>query len=188
MAAAGEGRNDKQGNARAVAEKVQRLNVPGVIVAAAFVESDDERSVGEEIRPGSQVIHRFFDHAFEEVEFGRCRVTVDQTIRLDERNGRKSFGIDSGEEVRRILDMRGALRGIAHDGRGVGLEVADVAVGSPDLDERTWVIGGVLEGDGSGVRAAVIGPGKNLLSVYFAGGPGIYGGDRAAASDARGVD
>jgi len=49
-------------------KKSSRLNVPGVIVAAAFIEGDDERSVDEEIRPGSQVINRFFDHAFEEVE------------------------------------------------------------------------------------------------------------------------
>src|SRR6266849_6633686 len=38
VASPGEGRNDNQRNARAVAEEVQRLNVAGVIVTASFVE------------------------------------------------------------------------------------------------------------------------------------------------------
>jgi len=97
------------------------------------------------------------------------------TIRLDERNGRKSFGIDSGEEVRRILDMRGALRGIAHDGRGVGLEVADVAVGSPDLDERTWLLGRAGRRWQRCTRRRNR-PGDILLIESFADSPGIDGG------------
>src|SRR6266852_6966455 len=80
----GEGRNDNQRNARPVAKEVQGLNVAGVIVAAAFVEGDDQRGLSEKIGPGSQVIHRSLDHAFEEVEFGRCWVTVDQTVWLNE--------------------------------------------------------------------------------------------------------
>src|ERR1700739_3324902 len=45
VAAFGERRNNNQRDARAVTEKVQRLNVAGIIVAAAFVHGDDERGL-----------------------------------------------------------------------------------------------------------------------------------------------
>ena len=38
-------RNHDQRNARAVAEEIQRLHIAGVIVAAAFVEGDEDRCV-----------------------------------------------------------------------------------------------------------------------------------------------
>src|SRR5260370_14880054 len=110
VASAGEGRNDNQGNARPVAKEVQGLNVAGVIVAAAFVEGDDQRGLSEKIGPGSQVIHRFLDHAFEEVEFGGRRMTINQAVRLDEGHGGASFGGEGGGGNRRVLDVGGAGR------------------------------------------------------------------------------
>src|SRR5580693_2523210 len=35
-------RNDQQRNPRAIAEEVNRLDVPGIIVAAAFIEGDED--------------------------------------------------------------------------------------------------------------------------------------------------
>src|SRR5260370_35949392 len=96
VASAGEGRNDNQRNARPVAEEVQRLNVAGVIVAAAFVEGDDQRGFSEKIRPGSQVVEGLLDQAFEEVEFGGRRMTINQAVWLDEGHGGPSFGASGG--------------------------------------------------------------------------------------------
>ena len=47
----GEGRDDDERNAGSVTEEVQRLNVAGVVIAAALVEGDDERRFDEEFRP-----------------------------------------------------------------------------------------------------------------------------------------
>ena len=45
MAARGKLGDHEQRDARAVAEEVQRLNVPGVVVAAAFIVGDEDHGV-----------------------------------------------------------------------------------------------------------------------------------------------
>ena len=45
MTACGERRDNNQWNARAIPEKVNRLNVAGIVVTTAFVKGDDERSL-----------------------------------------------------------------------------------------------------------------------------------------------
>ena len=49
--------NHQQWDARAVAEKVQRLHVAGVIVAAAFAEGDEDRR----IVPIRRILHQVDD-------------------------------------------------------------------------------------------------------------------------------
>lgn len=68
VAAAGEGRNGDQGNARAIAKEVERLNVAGVIVAAALVQSDKESGGVKQFFVGREMIHDFLNHAFKEVK------------------------------------------------------------------------------------------------------------------------
>ncbi len=90
VAALGEGRDDDKRNARPVAEKVERLDVAGVVVAAAFVQRDDERGFRHQFGLPLQVIHDVRDHALEEVKLGGCRVAVQQAIRFDEETDGKS--------------------------------------------------------------------------------------------------
>jgi hypothetical protein len=66
--------------------------------------------------------------------------------------------IDRGEEIGGVLDVRGALRRVAHDGVDVGLEVADVAVGRANLNRGVSAGGIVLESNGRGVGPSVVGP------------------------------
>src|SRR5260370_6306622 len=147
VASAGEGRNDNQRNARPVAKEVQGLNVAGVIVAAAFVEGDDQRGFSEKIGPGSQVVEGLLDHAFEEVEFGGRRMTINQAVRLDEGHGGRRFWLDGGQENRPLLVGRGPRVRVLHDWDGVQLAVADVAVGLSNQHERIFALRIVLERD-----------------------------------------
>jgi len=71
VARLGEGRNCEEDDAGAVAEEVQRLHVAGVIVAAAFVLSDEDRGAGPELWIGVNPIHYLLHEGFEEVELGR---------------------------------------------------------------------------------------------------------------------
>src|ERR1700736_5971692 len=79
-----EGGDDDERNARAVAEEVERLDVAGVIVAAAFVEGDDKRGAFEKFLVALQVIHDLIDHALEQIELRGGRVPVEQAVGLDE--------------------------------------------------------------------------------------------------------
>src|SRR5262249_44224115 len=86
VAAARKGRNRNQGNAWAVAEEVQRLDVAGVVVAAALVHGDEQNGGGEELLVGGEMIHDFAGHGFKEVFLCARRVRVAERIRLLEGN------------------------------------------------------------------------------------------------------
>src|SRR6266478_5747141 len=172
--ALGERRHNDQRDARPIAEEVQRLDIAGVIVTTAFIEGDDESGVGEEFGSGHEVIDGLLDHAFQEAELRGRRVTVEQAVRLDEGNGRQGRGVDSFEEIRRILDVSCTLRSVAHDGVGEGLEVADVAVGCANQYGWIWAGRIVLESNSGVIGSAVVGPGNALFVKRFADGAGIY--------------
>src|SRR5271169_6230554 len=57
VAAGGEGGHDDQWNPSAIAEEVERLNVAGIIVAAALVEGDEDGYTG----PLGRVLNRIYD-------------------------------------------------------------------------------------------------------------------------------
>src|SRR5258705_12725045 len=57
VAAGGEGRNRDQRNARAITEEVQRLDIAGVIEAAALVHGDEQNGGGKELRDGGEMTH-----------------------------------------------------------------------------------------------------------------------------------
>ena len=64
------GRDDDQRDAGAVAEEVERLNVSGVVVAAAFIEGDEDCGVPPQFGLALHGIDDFLGEAFEEVELG----------------------------------------------------------------------------------------------------------------------
>src|SRR6266478_1715159 len=185
--ATAKGRNHNERNTRTIAEEVQRLDVAGVIVAAAFVERNNQRGGRKQFGFGLEEVDDFLHHALEQIELRRSRVAVEQAVRFHERNRRKGACLNGGIEIRSILDMRGTLPRVSHDGVGVGLKVANVAVGAPDLDERTWVTGVVLESNRSVIGSAVVGPGNALFVKSFADGAGIDRWDGAAFGDSLGV-
>ena len=64
MAFLGEGRNRDERNAGAVAEEVDRLDIAGIVVAAAFVGGDEDRrrvpEFGIALHPVDQRLQEFF--------------------------------------------------------------------------------------------------------------------------------
>src|SRR5215469_16671716 len=104
MAPTGERRNSEQGNAWAVAEEIERLDVAGVVVTSAFVHRDEQDGGGKKLLVGGQVVDDFLDHALKEVLFRGRRVAVQQTVRLYEADCRQRAIVDGGEEIRRVLD------------------------------------------------------------------------------------
>ena len=69
MAGFGEERDGDDRNSGAVAEEVKRLNVAGVVVAAALVEGDEDGGATPQRGIGFDGDDDFFDEAFEEVKF-----------------------------------------------------------------------------------------------------------------------
>ena len=94
VAGLGVGRNHDQRNARAVAEEVERLHVTGVVVAAAFVEGDEDGGVLPERRIRLDRIDDLLGEAFEQIQLGRCRVAIDQSAGLDEGDGGQRSVLD----------------------------------------------------------------------------------------------
>ena len=64
MAFLGKGRNRNERNTGAVAEEVNRLDIAGIVVAAAFIEGDEDRRRRPELRialyPIDQALDKFF--------------------------------------------------------------------------------------------------------------------------------
>src|SRR5689334_12963365 len=110
-------------------------------------------------------------------------MAVDEAVRLEERNRRQGIAVDGGKEIGRILDVRGALGGVRHDGGAVRLEVADVAVGSAYEFERVRRLWIMLQGHRRVVCTAVVSPRNVLLVQRFTNGANVGWGNRVAASD-----
>ena len=105
-----------------------------------------------------QAIENLLRHPLQQAKFRRSRVTVEQAIRLHERDRRKSVVFDRIEEIDRVFDVRRALRRIAHDRRRVGFEVADIAVGCPHQEGWVRGVGIVLQFESRVIGAAIVSP------------------------------
>ena len=57
-------------------------------------------------------------------------VSVEQSIRLSEGNRRECVGLNVGEQIDRILDMRRPLRRVSHDRSRILEGIANLAVGN----------------------------------------------------------
>src|SRR5262249_232421 len=82
VAALGKGGNDDERDARTVTEEVQRLEVAGIPVTAAFVKGNDEgRIFGQfvmALEPGEKAV----DKRFKYVQLGAGRMSVTKAVRF----------------------------------------------------------------------------------------------------------
>src|SRR5882762_6827731 len=115
-------------DARAITEEIEVLDIAGVIVTAAFIDSDEDRSALPEFLVGLNGVDDFLDEALEQVKFGRGGMTVNPTAWLNERNGRQGAILDVGVKIKRVHDMGGANGIVGHDLCLILERVADVAV------------------------------------------------------------
>src|SRR5262249_45234525 len=169
-------------------EEIEWLNVAGVVITATLVHGDEQHRGSKKLLVGGEMVHDFLDHALEEVELRRGRMAVQQAVWLDERDSRERAVVDGREEVGCVLNMRGALCGVAHNGRGIGFEVADVAVGPADLHRRRRVAGIVLKGHSGVVSSAVIRQGNSFVVESIADSADIGWRYGAALSNPSGVN
>src|SRR5215510_9390149 len=71
-----------EGDARAVAEEVDRLEEARIPVAAALVEGDEQGGLFEELWLHLKRMEDLVDHRFEEIELGARRMAVNEAVRL----------------------------------------------------------------------------------------------------------
>src|SRR6266852_6725660 len=132
LTAAREGRCYDHGNARSVTEEIERLDIPRIVVAAAFIKGDEDRCFRFQLRILLECIQHLFQHRFVEVELRTRRMAVQKPVRLEEGYGRQAPILHRREEVDGVLDMLLPLSYVAHDRAGIGFEIADVAICQPD--------------------------------------------------------
>src|SRR5580698_1146990 len=120
-------RNDEQWNTRAIPEEIDGLNVARVVVAAAFIEGNEDRSA----RPQGRSLHLIDDprhKSFEQVELRRSRVAIQESIRLHDRNRRQIAESDVLIQAGGVLNVGFALSRIGHDVSRVLKRVTDIAI------------------------------------------------------------
>src|SRR5271155_2916692 len=76
------GNNDKW-DARSITEEVQRLDVAGVVVAAAFIEGDEHRRLPREFPIGVEPVEENLQHRFEEIDLGTGWMPVEHAVGFD---------------------------------------------------------------------------------------------------------
>ena len=92
MAAGAEGRNRDHGNAGAIAEEVERLDVARVPISAGFVPGDENGGFSPQLRIGVERRQNVENVAFEQINLRALRVTVEQTVRFpNDTDGRSLF-------------------------------------------------------------------------------------------------
>ncbi len=79
MAALGVRRDHDRRDTGAVAEEVERLDVAGVPVSAAFVEGDQDRGVCPQLGLACTWLMILLRERLEQVELGRGRVAIEQS-------------------------------------------------------------------------------------------------------------
>src|SRR6516162_5880768 len=89
VAALAESGNGDHRDAGAVAEEVELLHVTGVVGSAALVEGDKDGGVVPKVRICLNPIDNLLNEALEQVQFRGRGMAVDETARLDPRNGRQ---------------------------------------------------------------------------------------------------
>ncbi len=92
-------REDEERNARAVAEEVERLDEARVPIAAGLVPGDEHRGLGLELRIGLERIEDIQDVRLEQVDLRALRMTVEQPVRLADRDRRKIVLLDRRDQV-----------------------------------------------------------------------------------------
>src|SRR6202162_4844776 len=128
VACRGEGRNHQSWNSGAVAEVIEGLDISGVVVAAAFVEGNDDGGAGPQCFVGLYFVDDLLHEALEQIEFGRRWVSIKPAVGLHKGNGRQRAVLDRLIEFGGVAQVRATGRA-GHDRRGVLKRVADVAVG-----------------------------------------------------------
>src|SRR6266481_5326087 len=112
-------RDDYKGDARPVAEEIQRLDVAGIPIPAAFVEGDEDRRLAPEVPMRPHGLDDLAGESLEDVELGARWMTVRKPTRLYKGHRRQARVDDVVVEVRKVGDMRGALGLIGHYRRSV---------------------------------------------------------------------
>src|ERR1700674_5005864 len=107
------GRDQNHRDASAVAQEVERLDIPRVIVAAAFVERDEDGSALPEILVALDAVNDLFDEAFEKIELGRCGVAINPSARLDKGDSGQGAILNIVVKIRGVLEI-GALCRVGH--------------------------------------------------------------------------
>src|SRR5579872_288364 len=123
-----EARDHDHGDAGAVAEEVDRLDIARVIVAAALVRGNHDRRILPQRRIRLDPIDDLLDEAFEELPFRGSRMPVEEPVGLHDGDGRQRAALDVAVEIADALEV-GAQGGVGHDLRRVEERIADVAVG-----------------------------------------------------------
>src|SRR4029077_10962406 len=90
-------RDNNQRNPWPVPEEVQRLNVAGVPVPPAFVESDDQCRTFHQFWIGLEVIENLLGHPLKQIELRRSRVAIQQPVWFYEGNCRQRSVVDGSE-------------------------------------------------------------------------------------------
>ena len=108
-------RNHDERNARAVAKVVEWLHVAGVVVTAAFVHGDEDCSARPQFGIALHGVDDFLYEAFEQVDLGGSGMSIHPAAGLGVRDRGQGSILNIGVEVRRVLKMGGAHRGVGHD-------------------------------------------------------------------------
>src|SRR6202045_2053296 len=79
-------RNHQSWNPGSISEEIERLDVAGIVVTSTLVEGNDDGGALPQRLVGLDFVDDLLHKTFEQVEFGRSRVTIEPAIRLHERN------------------------------------------------------------------------------------------------------
>src|SRR6266516_455424 len=170
----GEGGDDQHRDPGAVTEEAGRLDIAGVVVAAALVTGDQHRRGGVQLRVGEQLVEDVGGEPLEQRPGRGGGVPVEDEARLDVGDRRQGVVRHVALEVGQVLQVA-ALRG-GHDRSGVLERVADGAVG-----------GAGVTGDGLVVVLAEVAPGDPLGRQLVADGLEGLRRDRERAGGVRGA-
>src|SRR6266702_2010525 len=145
----GVGGGDQHGDPGAVAEEAGRLDVAGVVVAAALVGGHEDRRGGIQLRMRHELVEDVGGEPLEQRPGRGRRMPVEDEARLDVGDRRQGVLRHVVLEIGQVLQVAPLRRG--HDRSGVLERVADGAVG-----------GARVAGDGLVVVLAEVAPGDPL--------------------------
>src|SRR6516164_11208309 len=97
--AGGERRDDKERDARAVTEEVERLNEAAVIEAATFVEGDDDCGLGEERGVGLDTVDKVLEELLQQANLAAAGMTLQAAVHFHEGNRRQIAACDVAVQI-----------------------------------------------------------------------------------------
>src|ERR1700739_1843092 len=80
LAAARERRDDNQGNTRAVAEEIERLEEPRIEITAALVKGNEEGGLCKQFRMRQELVNNVLEHGLKEIELRARRVSINKAV------------------------------------------------------------------------------------------------------------